>query len=229
MARRSLAKRCWYNFLHIVCRLAAVVVFRIRCEGREHLPSVGGAIVLSNHQSHLDPVLIAVACNRRMNFLARSTLFGFMPFRWLIRSLDAIPIEREGLGISGLKETLRRLKRGEMVLIFPEGTRSSDGQIAPIKPGFGAIAKRGNVPLIPVAIDGAFDAWPRTNSLPRRSTLRIIFGPAISPDEMSAMSERDLIDRVQRDLESCLQRARESKLQSLAADLRSPCCDAESS
>ncbi len=211
LARRSFAKRWWYNFLHVGCRLAAVVLFRIRCQGREHLPRTGGVIVLSNHQSHLDPVLIGLACDRRMNFLARSTLFGFVPFRWLIRSLDAIAIDREGLGISGIKETLRRLKRGEVVLIFPEGTRTSDGQIAPLKPGFAAIAKRANVPLIPVSIDGAFDAWPRTNTLPRRSTIRIQFAPAISPEMVAAMSQRELVNRVQHQLEASLRQARASR------------------
>ena len=71
-----------------------------------------------------------------MNYLARESLFKFAPFRWLIRSLDAIPLDRDGIGIAGLKESLRRLKRGEMVLIFPEGRRTSDGKIASFRPGF---------------------------------------------------------------------------------------------
>src|SRR5262245_14959335 len=118
MAQRSLPKRVWYDSWRVICRLLGVVVFQIRCRGREHLPADGAALVLSNHQSHLDPILIGLACDRRMNFLARQTLFGFAPFRWLIRSFDAIPLDREGMGLSGLKETLVRLKRDEMVLIF---------------------------------------------------------------------------------------------------------------
>src|SRR6185369_4246968 len=96
-------------------------------------------------------------------------------------SLDAIPIDRDGLGLAGLKETLKRLKRGEMVLIFPEGTRTPDGQVAPLKPGFCAIARRANVPLVPVAIDGAFDAWPRFSPVPRPATIHVEFGPPIEP------------------------------------------------
>ncbi len=77
-------------------------MFRIRCHGREWVPREGGALVLSNHQSHLDPVLVGVACNRRLNFLARKTLFRFAPLGWLIDSLDAIPIDREGTVLGGL-------------------------------------------------------------------------------------------------------------------------------
>ncbi len=81
MARRSLPKLLWYEFLHVVCRLVAVVLLRVRVEGREHVPSSGGVLVLSNHQSHFDPVLIGMACNRRLNYLARETLFGATQYR----------------------------------------------------------------------------------------------------------------------------------------------------
>src|SRR5262245_28081751 len=132
---RSLPKRLWYDFLRVLCRMLGVVFFSIRCEDRHHIPASGGVLVVSNHQSHFDPVLVGLVCDRRLNYLARDTLFGFAPFRWLIASLDAIPIDREGLGMAGLKETLRRLKREEMVLIFPEGTRTRDGSVATLKPG----------------------------------------------------------------------------------------------
>ena len=136
MAQRSAAKRLWYGFLQVFCRLLTLAVCRIRVVGREHVPQKQGGLLLSNHQSHLDPVLLGLACDRRLNYLARESLFRFTPFRWLIQSLDAIPIDREGVGLSGLKETLRRLKQDELVLIFPEGTRTRDGEISPLKPGF---------------------------------------------------------------------------------------------
>jgi 1-acyl-sn-glycerol-3-phosphate acyltransferase len=202
-SNRSFLKRLWYGFLHLVCRLLAVVAFRVRIEGREHLPASGGVLVLANHQSHFDPVLIGLACDRRLNYLARETLFGFAPFRWLIRSLDAIPIDREGLGLTGLKETLRRLKQGEMVLIFPEGTRTHDGEVAALKPGFSALAKRTAVPLVPVAIEGSFDAWPRRRSIPGLATIHIRFGEPIRPKETQVLSERELVAEVERRIRAC--------------------------
>jgi 1-acyl-sn-glycerol-3-phosphate acyltransferase len=200
----------WYEFLHVVCRLVAVVVFRVRVEGRRYVPTTGPVLVLSNHQSNFDPVLVGLACDRRLNYLARDTLFGFAPFRWLINSLDAIPIDREGVGLSGLKETLRRLRRGEMVLMFPEGTRTSDGGIGSLKPGLCAIARRAEAPLVPVAIDGAFDAWPRSRLFPRYSMFRIVFGPTLSPQRLLMMSDEEILAEIQRRLAECLATARDS-------------------
>ena len=115
--------------------LTGILAYGVRYSGRANIPKTGAVLVVSNHQSHLDPTLVGAGCDRRMNYLARETLFHFAPLRWLIRSLDAIPIDRDGLGLNGIKESLRRLKRGEMVLIFPEGTRTRDGDVAPFRPG----------------------------------------------------------------------------------------------
>jgi 1-acyl-sn-glycerol-3-phosphate acyltransferase len=216
---RSLPKRLWYGFLHIVCRLLATLLFQIRVTGREWVPYDGGVMVLSNHQSHFDPVLIGLACDRRLNYLARDTLFRFTPFRWLIQSLDAIPIDREGMGLAGLKETLRRLKAGELVLIFPEGTRTRDGEVAPLKPGFSALAKRANVPLLPVAIEGAYHAWPRRHLLPRMATIHIQFGEPLSPEFAAAYDERQLVTEVERRIRACHAAARQSRKRALAGDV----------
>ena len=110
------------------------------------MPATGGGLVLSNHQSNLDPIVIGLCCTRRLNYVARQTLFSFAPLRWLLESLEVIPIDREGSGFGGLKETLKRLKRGEIVVLFPEGTRTPDGEVHSMKPGFCALAKRSGDP-----------------------------------------------------------------------------------
>ena len=208
MAQRSLAKRAWYNFLRTLCRLGTVVVFRLRSSGREHVLPTGGGLVLSNHQSQLDPVLVGLACNRRLNFLARQSLFRFGPFRWLINSLDAIPIDRDGTDLGGLKETLKRLKQAELVLIFPEGTRTSDGEVASLKPGFVAIARRAGVPLYPAALDGAFDAWPRTQALPRRAVIHVVYGPPLLPHEIERYDDAGLVAEIESRIRACHAAAR---------------------
>jgi 1-acyl-sn-glycerol-3-phosphate acyltransferase len=200
---RSFGKRLWYDFLWASTRLLAVVLFRIRIGNRDFVPREGGALILSNHQSNFDPVLVGLACDRRLNFLARRSLFDSPGLRRLIESLDAIPIDRDGSGLGGLKETLRRLKRGEMVLIFPEGTRTADGQVAPLKPGFCALARRANVPLVPLAIDGAYAAWPRSHKLPRLSRLRIEFGPPLWPAEIAELDDAQLVAEVERRIRAC--------------------------
>jgi 1-acyl-sn-glycerol-3-phosphate acyltransferase len=221
MAQRSLPQRLWYDALRVVCRLAAILVFRIRCRERQLVPSAGGGLVMSNHQSHLDPVLVGLATDRRLNYLARDTLFRFAPFRWLINSLDAIPLDREGLGLGGLKETLKRLKRGELVLIFPEGTRTRDGEVGTLKPGFCALARRAGVPLLPVGIDGAFDAWPRSQLLPGPAVIHIQFGEPLGPDDIAKLDDRELVAEMDRRIRECHARARQYRVHAMDT----PCDD----
>ncbi len=149
MAQRSLFKRIVYSSSGLAVRLVGVSLFRLRCVGRDSLPAEGGVLVCSNHQSFFDVLLMGATCRRRLNFLARSSLFRFKPFRWLIELYDAIPIDLDKFSMSGLKTTLRCLKRGEMVLIFPEGTRTRDGEVGSLKPGFCSLARRGKAGCSP--------------------------------------------------------------------------------
>jgi 1-acyl-sn-glycerol-3-phosphate acyltransferase len=219
MAQRSLPKRLWYDFLRVVFRLIGVAFFRVRVFNRQYVPQSDGVLVVSNHQSHLDPILVGLACNRRLNYVARQTLFGFAPFRWLIYSLDAIPLDREGIGLGGLKESLRRLKSGEMLLIFPEGTRTPDGNVGLLKPGFLALARRSKVPLLPVAVDGSYDSWPKRNRLPGLAVIHIRFAQPISPQEMAQLDDVSLLAEVDRRICDCYALTRQIRLQ---ADCRRP-------
>ncbi len=213
-AQRPLWNRAWQAFLKFSCRLGAVCFFNVRCEGRDKVPDIGGGLMLANHQSNLDPVLIGLACDRRLNYVARKTLFKFAPFRWLINSLDAIPIDREGTGLEGLKETLKRLKRGEIVLLFPEGTRTPDGEVHRIKPGFCAVARRSGLPLFPVALDGAWQAWPRQRLLPRRAIVHVQFGDAIKPELIQSLTDEQLTAEVERRIRACHALTRQGRLRS---------------
>ena len=198
-----------YDVLRVMARCVAVWVFGLRFEGRENWPASGGGLICSNHQSHFDPPLVGMTCNRRMNYLARDTLYKVPVLKQVIHFLDAIPIDREGGGLAGLKETLRRLKAGELVLIFPEGTRTHDGEVAPLKPGFIAVARRSRVPLIPVAIDGAYQAWPRTARLPWLSRVAVVIGEPISPEQVAELPDEDLLAELEQRILTCHSHARE--------------------
>jgi 1-acyl-sn-glycerol-3-phosphate acyltransferase len=205
---RTLGQRLGYDALRVATRLTGVWLFGIRVIGRENWPSSGGALVCANHQSLFDPLLVGLTCRRRMNYLARDTLFRAPGFKQFISFFDAIPIDREGGGLAGLKETLRRLKAGEMVLIFPEGTRTRDGQLAPFKPGFIPIVRRSRVPLVPVALDGAFQAWPRTAALPRLGRIAVVVGSPITPERIAEISDEDLLRELGQRMQDCHARAR---------------------
>ena len=204
MAERSLINRLWYRFSQRSLFLVEVLAYGVRYSGRENIPKTGPVLLVSNHQSHFDPPLVGVPCPRRMNYVARDTLFRFPPLAWLMRSLDAIPIDRDGVGMTGIKESLRRLKRGEMVLVFPEGTRSRDGEIGTFRPGFTMLAARSGAAILPVAVDGAFDAWPRWRKLPRLGKIRVHYGRPIPFEEIQGRDERELVAEVKRRVHECL-------------------------
>ncbi len=197
-AERPLASRFWYEALRVPVQLAAVLGWQVRHSGREHIPRTDGVLVAANHQSYFDPPLVGAGCSRRMNYLARATLFRFAPFKWLIHSLDAIPIDRDGIGLSGMRESLRRLKRGEMVLVFPEGGRTETGEIQPFLPGFAALAARSRATILPVAIEGAYQAWPIGRRFPRPGRIYVHYSPPILPNQVEAMTERALLAEVER-------------------------------
>lgn len=201
---RPLWKRAGYQLCKNALLLSVRIYFRFRWRGREHMPVNSGALVCSNHQSYLDPVLVGVCFRGQLNYLARQSLFNSRLFGGLIRYLDSIPLDRDGMGIGGVKEALKRLKRGEMLLIFPEGTRTLDGEIGPLKPGFIALARRGRVPVLPVAVDGAFQAWPRTNRLPRPLKVRTCFGAPISVERIAQLSDDELVEEVRTRIRQCL-------------------------
>jgi 1-acyl-sn-glycerol-3-phosphate acyltransferase len=201
---RSFFNRFWYQLCRNALKLVAVFVYRVRFSGQENIPATGGVLIVSNHQSHFDPPLVGIGSRRQMHYVARRTLFSFRPFGWLLRSVGAIPIERDGIGLSGIKESLKLLKRGEMVLIFPEGTRSFDGEIAPFRPGFTALAVRSNAAILPVAVEGAFQAWPRTNRFPGLGRIRVHFGEPIPHAEIAGRDERELVAEVERRVRECL-------------------------
>lgn len=209
MTQRSLLARLWYGLCWYPCWLFAKLWFRFGWAGGEHMPMRGGALVVCNHQSHLDPVLVGIASPRPLSFLARHTLF-FWPLGWLIRSLGAVPIDRSS-GRSGIKATLALLKAGEAVLMFPEGTRSSDGRLQPLQTGFCALARRSGVTIVPASIDGAFGAMPRGSIFPRPKTIRLVFGKPIAPEEYAGLSDAELSEWVAKRMEECATAAAEGQ------------------
>src|SRR5262245_48127074 len=208
-AQRTLSQRLVYDAFRVLARMVGVGLYGPRLAARDHGPASGGGLVCANHQSMFDPPLVGLTCPRRMNYLARDTLFRVPVLSQLIAFLDAIPIDREGGGLAGLKETLRRLKASELVLIFPEGTRTRDGNVAPLKPGFISVARRSRVPLIPVGLDGAYQAWPRTASFPRLGRIALSIGEPVSPEQVTALTDDELLAELQRRILSCHALARQ--------------------
>ncbi len=210
--QKSLAKNVFYRIIRLASRILSVTIFNFRGLGRENCIIEGGALILSTHQSHFDPVLIGATFNEQLNYLARRTLFNNRIFGAIISMLDAIELDRDRSGLAGLKETIRRVRGGSKVLIFPEGTRTSDGQIAQLKPGFLSVARRCKVPLIPVAITGAYEALPKGRAFPLLYPLHVCVGKAIQLDEFSELDDEAMLKLVRSRLQECYRRAEASRI-----------------
>jgi 1-acyl-sn-glycerol-3-phosphate acyltransferase len=176
------------------CFAISQIWFGYRYRGKSHVPLDGPVLLVSNHQSHLDPVLIGLACPRQLRYLARVGLF-FWPFSWWIRALGAVSIDRES-ALSGIKTTLKLLKDGEAVVVFPEGSRTPDGKLHPLLPGFCVLARRSGATIVPVAINGAFAALPRGSHFPRPALIRLAFGESIAKQQFERLTDQQLVDVV---------------------------------
>ena len=209
--RKSLMRFLFYTVFRYFFRLAGLVLFKYHCQGRHHLPGTGGAIICANHQSHLDPPLVGMAPSRHCIYLARKSLFKNPVFGFIISMLDAIPLNRDGMGIEGIKATLRKLKAGETVVMFPEGTRTKTGEMQSLKSGFITLARRAKVPLVPCGFVGAYDCLPRGGKLPQFERIRCVYGPPITSEQIAEMSDDQLIELLTIRMRACISRAEISR------------------
>ncbi len=189
-------KIAWYWTARLGCVVFCAIVFRLRVRGRENVPRGGAYILAGNHQSYLDPVFCGVGLRRRLCYVARDSLYRFKPFAWLIRSLDAIPIGRDKADIAAMKMIIARLQQGEAVCLYPEGTRTHDGGIVAFKAGFGLLCRRSRAAVVPVLVDGAFECWPRQKRFFVPGRVTIWYGPTLAPEEICAMTNEELADRL---------------------------------
>jgi 1-acyl-sn-glycerol-3-phosphate acyltransferase len=204
---RSMGLLAWYRFIQYVVATLFAAVWSWRATGRENLPRRGGVLLVSNHLSFLDVFVLGMPLPRPLNYVARSTLF-IPGLGFLMRSVGGFPIQREGMGASGMKETLRRLRNGGIVTLFPEGTRSRDGELGPLKPGIAALAARVGVPVVPAAIAGTFESWPRSRLLPVPHPIRIHYGPPIQPDDLHSLDPQAVTALIRDRIEQSLKIAR---------------------
>jgi 1-acyl-sn-glycerol-3-phosphate acyltransferase len=142
-------------------RLAGRCFFRLRVIHRERMIQSGAAILAMNHQSYLDPLLAGVTCDRAIYFLARRTLLDAPLLGWLLPKLNVIPVNQEGVDRSAIKAVIRILQAGNGALIFPEGSRTLDGNLQPAEPGLGLVIAKTLAPVVPMRIFGAHEALPR--------------------------------------------------------------------
>ena len=168
-----------YRWGHRLTSLFCKTVGRLEAQGVNHIPREGGVLLVSNHVSFLDPVIVGSAANREVHYMARSNAFDIPGLGKLITVYNAYPVNRGAPDLGALRKTISLLKDGNAVLIFPEGTRSIDGTLGKARDGACFIAHRAGVPTIPVFHSGAERVLPRNSKRLRRAKLRVTFGEVL--------------------------------------------------
>lgn len=196
----EMLKSAWYKLARRSCWVFCVMFFRYRVRGRENVPQEGPVILASNHQSFLDPVFCGIGVKRHLVYVARDTLFRLPFFGRLIHSVNAIPVSRDKADIAAMRAIIARLQGGAAVCLFPEGTRTRDGRIVPVKAGFGLLCRRARAVVVPVLVDGGFETWPRHKMLPSPGAITVHFGTPMSPAHIETMTNEELADHLTRTL-----------------------------
>lgn len=167
-----------YRLTWWFCRFIFRFVFPREIVGAENVPREGPVIIASNHQSNLDPPLLGTSFWRRTHALAKAELFKNPVQSAYIRSLNAFPVKRGAPDRQALKHCLDLLRDGEVLMVFPEGTRSETGELRRPEPGIGLIISRSGAPVVPAFIENSGKAMSRDGGI-RRTPVKISFGPPL--------------------------------------------------
>ncbi|MCK5451272.1 MAG: 1-acyl-sn-glycerol-3-phosphate acyltransferase [Candidatus Omnitrophica bacterium] len=172
-----------YRISRFLLEVFARVLFKVRFFGRENLPNAP-YVVVSNHASLLDPPLVGAACKKdNINFMAKNELFTAPILGVWTRSVGCIPVKRGANSVQSLKEAIKRINSGYAVAIFPEGTRSEDGNLQKAKRGIGFLVSKAKVRVVPIYIEGSAKAMPRVGPMKYGMPVNVFIGKTIQPEE----------------------------------------------
>jgi len=175
-----------YRLGWLFFRAVYATYFRWRVFNPERVPLTGPVILASNHASFLDPPLVGAGLKRGINYLARESLFRFPGVGALLRSWNSVPVDRDGGGAAGLKAILERLLAGGGIILFPEGTRTRDGQLQPARSGIGLVVIKSGAPVVPVRVFGTYEAYGRHIKFPRPRRIIVKYGQPMQFEKLRA-------------------------------------------
>lgn len=190
----NVAYRIGWLFFRFVYR----VYFRWNVSHPERVPREGPVILASNHASFLDPPLVGAALDRGINYLARESLFRFPGIGRLLKAWNCVPVDREGGGGAGLKAILDRLRAGGAIILFPEGTRTRDGELQPARAGIGLVVIKSTAPVVPARVFGTYAAYGRRHRIPRPRPIAVKFGRPMDFAKLRAESKACSKERLKR-------------------------------
>lgn len=168
-----------YNIFYNLAKLLARMIFSMRVIHPERMVESGPLLIAVNHSSFFDPPLAGICSRRGVYYLARKTLLKWPFFGPLFPAMNVIPVERDGNDMSALREVIKKVKDGNAVLLFPEGTRSVDGHLQPARAGIGLVIAKTGAPVLPMRIFGAYEAFPKNAHRFQPSQITVVIGEPI--------------------------------------------------
>ena len=196
----------WWYLYHALTFYWFVPCYRYRSWGGRNIPDTGPVLLLSNHQSFLDPIIVGLGGHKRQfHPLARKTLWDSALYRALTVPMNPIPVDQENEAgdIKAMKACIEQLKNDQAVLVYPEGSRSDDGATGEFQPGTMLLIKRAKPTVIPVALEGSFDAWPKERKLPKlRGRIGCMYGDPIRSEDLLAMGNDAAIRHLRNTVEA---------------------------
>jgi 1-acyl-sn-glycerol-3-phosphate acyltransferase len=168
-----------YWFLHFLIGIYLRTLCRLKLEGVENVPREGGVIIASNHSAAADPFLLGSTIPRELWFMAKRELFESFFQKMIISRVNAFPVDRFSFDLEVIKKSISLLNEGKALIMFPQGTRSRDGEIKDGKIGVGMLARKAGLPIVPVYIENSRKAWWNFLSGKR---MKVLFGKAIGAD-----------------------------------------------
>ena len=169
-----------YNFSTLLFKTALILWNRLEVYNAHLIPKSGGMLIVSNHASYLDPPIIGVGARYRpVHFMARDTLWKSKFGKWWLNKVGCIPVSRDTGDIAALKKSIKLLKNNKVLSIFPEGTRTSDGNLQQAKNGVGFIIEKSECVVLPAYIDGSFESFSKKSKWIKPNKIKIIFGEPI--------------------------------------------------
>lgn len=191
---RRVIGNAWYQFWKNAVLLLGLTAFRMKVEGRGHEPPAGPLIVAGNHASAIDPPLVGCVLRRRAAYMAKQELFSIPVLGAWLRSVGVFPVNRGAPDRRAIRHSLQVLEQGNVLVMFPEGTRSEDGRLRDPEPGAALIALRTGAPVLPVAVVGSHKILPKNAKWPRFTRVIVRIGPPMAVPRVDGRLEHDVLD-----------------------------------
>lgn len=200
----------WPHYRFVQCTLPRIIALLggWRVEGVENVPDEGGAVIASNHLSHLDPPVVGSAMPRRTYYFAKSELFSSPVFGFIIRKCYAFPANRGAADTRALKNAIELLKAGELLTMFPEGTRSLTGELGEFDLGAALAASRAGVPIVPCSLTGTNVVLPRGAKFLKRGKVAVSFGEPIDSLQFGPKPGKEDLKRITDQVEAAIRAMR---------------------